>query len=442
MIFWYGFAGGLLLQLISLVGFFSTPVRVGALVLLVAFALRAAIRWPHIFLFLWILELVAGHGGHTLEAFGVSVRLAFLVCAAVSVWSVRHKIPVAATWPCIAFIGAAMVGAFVGLYNGNDVRAVWADFVGYSFYASALVWTAYLHVRKFAWKATYAWIAGAFVSVALVTVVLFAVFSFHLIEIHTPIYSWWRDVMIGKATDTGWWFWRITSPAHLLAVPLLLIALRRCLEKITHVDAVLVISALTVLAINMSRAYLLAAMVGWVVLVFVARGRWVRAAYVSVAAGVSFLAIFFLLNAAVSGGKSFGVELLLRRGVGAVQQNVELSADIRRALLLPVKDMVRRHPFVGTGLGTPVTIVHPRTGAPFTTRSFDWGWLQVWTQIGFVGVTLFAWMVVQLLRSGMPVVAGCTAALSVTAIFGPTFFHPLGVVMVAFLWVMYYDPSL
>lgn len=442
MIFWYGFVGGLALQLISLVGYFAAPVRVGVWVVLIAFALRAAVRWPYIFLFLWVLELVAGHGGHTLEAFDISLRLALFACSLVSAWRARHELRVAAMWPCIALVGFAVVGVAVGLIAGNSVRAVWTDFVGYLFYASAVVWVASLHVRHMAWSAMFAWIAGAFVSVALVTLIMFSIFSFHLIELHTPVYSWWRDVVIGKATDTGWWFWRVTSPAHLLAVPMLLLALRRCIEKITPVNVALAASALTVLAINMSRAYLLAAVVGWVVLVVVARASVVRSLKISAGAAVIFLVIFAALNLFVSGGKSFGAELLLQRSSGAVQQNVELSADIRRALLPPAVQLVQRHPFIGAGLGTAITIIHPRTGATYTTHSFDWGWLQLWTQIGFIGVALLVWMVAQLLRSGMPVVAGCTAALAVTAVFGPTLFHPLGVTLLAFMWVMSYDPTL
>lgn len=90
-----------------------------------------------------------------------------------------------------------------------------------------------------------------------------------------------------------------------------------------------------------------------------------------------------------------------------------------------------------------MTAVSPRTGLPTTTRHFDWGYLELWTELGILGIISYVLFIILTLKKlspkmsqTKPLASGLwagTAALLVMNITSPILFHVLGVSYLVFV---------
>lgn len=423
-----------------------------------------------------LFELVAGQEGHLLEIHGVAARsILFLVVMAVTgIYflvvrnnDARQQLSAALVLP-IALFGFALVGALVGWRSGAPRAAVQAELAGYAFIFYLLpLGLAWAELKKNKNKFLVV-AAGGLILTALITLVLFLIFSWHGAEIHGPLYKWWRDVAFGKITDTGTAFFRITSAAHLWFVATFFVGLVQLLREKVEQKFIwwsVVIVSVLILIINFSRAYLLGIIFGILVLAshkflllartgpgwknFFSQYRqakknpFSRVLCVLTVIVLMFVSIFISLNLIASKGRSIGTELLLSRTKSIVNPLSETSTRLRSEILSSVIARIKTHPLRGNGLGDVITFWSPSAQKNITTNSFDWGYLQTWNQLGLGGLIFLLWIIGSLLWRSGPLVKSITAAYAITHIFGPTFFHPIGLAVLALLWVVrYYEPEL
>ncbi|HBV58325.1 MAG TPA: hypothetical protein DEB73_03655, partial [Candidatus Magasanikbacteria bacterium] len=90
-----------------------------------------------------------------------------------------------------------------------------------------------------------------------------------------------------------------------------------------------------------------------------------------------------------SRGQSTGLELLGVRMVGVTAPVDELSGAIRMALLPDIWRTIKLHPWMGSGLGTTVSFVHPVTKILETRTQFDWGYLEMLAELGILGTLAY-----------------------------------------------------
>lgn len=113
------------------------------------------------------------------------------------------------------------------------------------------------------------------------------------------------------------------------------------------------------------------------------------------------------------------------------------------AVLPRVWDMIIERPILGHGLGATITFPHPLSGMSITTRHFDWGLLELWAELGILGlasVLILIGSIIVALHSHIlhahhsrSVDRGVIAALMTLCflgIFGPGLFHIYGILFI------------
>ena len=448
-------------------GLRQTPTAQGILVvLLLATLIVLFIKNPSWAWYLLLAELFLGGAGHFFELFGISLRTlllaTFLTCWLV--YTLRKRSPAGGRHFVISsfrnfflpltLIAWSIFGSLHALEYNRSGAAIIADLIPYAFFL--LIFSASSlkpdeAQKKFLLRLIAAFLIGS----ALFSLITFILFSNGIEIIQGPYYKWFRDVAFGKITDLGSNFWRIVLPEHLLISPLMIIAASYLMgQSITGKDimtkdapqftrsrklgcGILLLSAL-ILALNLSRTYFLALLIAFLALKYKHHWKeWLKVSFISAAL---IFALFTSVHLIVSGGNP-GWDLLGLRFGSIARPVLEESAGTRAALLRPIWEMIKIHPIIGTGLGAALTFTHPTTGEILTTRHFDWGYLELWAELGLVGIILFMTL---LARVGKVLIEkirqtsdyhnfyvgllGALVALAVMNVTAPVLFHVLGIV--------------
>lgn len=393
-------------------------------------------------------EFFLGGAGHFLELFGLSLR-SMLVFTFMVLWLIQHigirplhsklRIPHAIFYFFIPFVAIITFGIIIGMKNGHDFLSIIRDAVPFSFFALMLPFYHYVGEKKtqeYLIRLLLVFLIGS----ALFSLVTFFMYAGGLGALQDTYYHWFRDVAMGKITDTGTGFFRIVLPEHLLAVPatLLISSLLMRDEKHHKLWRFFLILSLLILVLNLSRTYFLALGIGLVVLKYKhATKRWLAVS------GTVVLFSFLLLTSTsllASGGASAGLELVGVRFGSILAPTTETSTYTRTALLDPIFLLIREHPIVGSGLGATITFFDPIRLHNINTGQFDWGYLELLAEIGILGLLSFLAIVGVILYElvikieslsdyhdfyvGM--LGGVIALLAMTAT-APALFHALGI---------------
>src|SRR3989338_11661268 len=144
---------------------------------------------------------------------------------------------------------------------------------------------------------------------------------------------------------------------------------------------------LIILSINLTRIYKLALAFGYLFLF--SKQHWKRWFVYGVVSCLLFVVSFTSIHLVASRGQSLGWELFGLRLQSIVQPSIEESAFSRKLLLPKIVDKIKQQPILGTGLGDTVTVYSPVFKKEVTTPHFDWGYLEILTELGIIG--FFAW---------------------------------------------------
>ncbi len=286
-------------------------------------------------------------------------------------------------------------------------------------------------------------IIAAVIGSALFMGTTFALYSSHFLVLQDTYYHWFRDVANGKITALPFNFFRIVLNEQLLLIPLILVATDSLIKRqalfssITKWRHYILIGALLgILAINITRIYLIAWVIGLAFLI--SKRFFKRWLTISALSGVAFLTIFTTIHTISSRGTSLGLELFGLRLQSIVSPAIE-DSSLSRTLLLPkIIAKIKSHPILGNGLADTVTVYSPGVKRDITTPQFDWGWLEIWAELGIIG--LLAWalscglLLLRMLQSQAPSwQAASLVALGACTITAPVIFHVLGIVWLVIL---------
>lgn len=190
---------------------------------------------------------------------------------------------------------------------------------------------------------------------------------------------------------------------------------------------------LSVLAINITRIYLVALAVG--ILFLFSTKNWKRWLAYSAGALIFFILAFSLTHLAATKGKSLGWEYLGLRLQSIATPQTE-DSSLSRLLLLPkIVEKIKLRPILGNGLGDTVTVYSPVFKANITTPHFDWGYLEIIDELGIIG--LIAWILVigyliLRIKQNRGLLASVVALLIIN-ITSPALFHVLGIVLITYI---------
>jgi len=342
-------------------------------------------------------EIFLGGSGHFFEFFGLSVRTT-LILTFLLLWifftllnperSAVLRLPHRIYTLFVPLFAIIMVSAIVGLVYGNPHDFVIQDLVPYIF---LFLLMPSFHLFKSA-KIQYFFVRLMLVFLigsALFALMTFVMYSTEIAVLHQPFYQWFRDVAMGKITEITPFFYRIVLPEHLLIAPGVLIIMSLLMRDEKHhpMWRILYMFGALILALNLSRAYLLGLFAGTIILLYKHTfKRWIKEA---VWAAAMFMLIFIGVNAISSGGSQFGLDILGLRASSLVDPSIEQSSTTRLALLPPIFDLIREHPVIGNGLGSTISYSDPITNNYTKTKHMDWGYLEMIAELGIVGLLYF-----------------------------------------------------
>ncbi|MCX7779140.1 MAG: O-antigen ligase family protein [Patescibacteria group bacterium] len=130
------------------------------------------------------------------------------------------------------------------------------------------------------------------------------------------------------------------------------------------------------------------------------------------------------------------------------RMEIEEPATSSRLLQLPhLLDAILEKPIFGAGFGKTISYfsTDPRILGYYTTYAFEWGYLDIWLKIGFVGLSVFLIFIGKIFKEGWKIVENCKlkienfqkslilgllsglVALGMTHFTSPYLNHPLGI---------------
>ncbi len=373
----------------------------------------------------------------------------------ISISNIQPALP-AGRYPIFFLLFIAAVSAVRGLLNGHATGTIFADTIPYLFFFYYFPLRRLWAEEKFRTLVKNAFIAaigGNFLFILF----SFAGFSSGFFTLQDAYYHWYRDVGLGKITELGLGSYRLVLNEHLLLVPILIFLLYLAIKKTNkyfnifrqgripacHAMALagrrlwwIIFSNIFVLSLNLTRAYLLALVVG--ILFLFRREYWKRWLAYSAGAALVFLLIFTSTHLIASRGQSLGWEFFGLRLNSIVRPQTEDSSLSRLLLLPPIWEKIKNKPLLGQGLGDTVAVYSPIFKKDIITPHFDWGYLEIWAEMG--GLGLLAWLalvayIIYALKK-QPVDNGALwptlISLLIINITSPALFHVLGVLLLVF----------
>jgi len=405
------------------------------------------------FLFL-LFEFLAGHEGHCFSFGGISLRLS-LFLAIMLVWffkkmtlpkpflkRLKSLIPLEKSplsFGLLAFLFVIIFYLLRGWFVNNSSLAV-KDFLNYSYFFLIFPLSEVIG-KKFFQKRSWQILQAGVIGISFLTIIVLVLFATGAVNVHDQFYWWWRQTVFGKATSAGNNFFRIVSSAHLLILPLFLALLSLIAHPFTRKRNIVVLAVLAslILLINFSRAYFLGLFFG---LIFLAQGlKFKKWATLFLIVAIFLLAEFAVLNLFIN--QSPNTFYFRQRMKSIAFPEDEASASVRLNILPCLLEKIKERPIFGHGLGSSVSYLNPLSQKKDITFHIDWGYLEIWLELGLFGLILYCFILAIIFYYGRQLfkktqgnvkqqrlIVGLGAgllSLAVATVTGPYLFHALGI---------------
>ena len=203
----------------------------------------------------------------------------------------------------------------------------------------------------------------------------------------------------------------------------------------------LLIPIIILLSINFTRIYFLGFIGG--ILLIMNRENWRRWIKTTVIAAILTVFTFSTLFFVASRGKSFGFEIFSSRAQSIIKPDTE-NSSLSRLLLLPkIIEIIQKNTTFGSGLGYTVTVYSPVLKTNINTPHFDWGYLEIFAELGIIGVIIWIVFIAKLivLIKKQPVLKAILTSLLLINLTSPAIFHVFGLILITFLIAYSSDAS-
>ncbi len=457
------------LELISFLGYLFPLLNTVTFFSIITVALILAVIRLEYGLYLILAELFIGSKGYLfyfeINGLRISLRLA-LFLVVLGVWIFYYlrnkKLEIKKSnlfWPLILLFLFIIWGVLSGFLRGNEFDNLFFDVNGWLYFGMVFIFFAVIN----SWQKIeniLQILTASISAIALKTVILLFFFSHNTTAILPDLYRWVRETGVGEITKWTGNFYRIFFQSHLYSMVVFFIAIslyillfynKKFAEKRAQIFIIL-ISSLT-LIISFSRSFWLGAVVGLLIFYYLSKSKlslsWKKIGVVTL-----FLTIILIIDIGIiSGILAFPWPRQSGEVISAaslVEQRVteisgEVAVSIRFDLLPHLWKKVIEHPVLGSGFGTTVSYSHPFVNNPegiYTTYAFEFGYLDIWTKIGFFGLLAYFWLIWRVVRNGFKIfknsdnntdkglslglILGLFSML-ITNLFSPYLNHPLGI---------------
>lgn len=386
-------------------------------------------------------EIVVGSKGYLFSTdiggFRVSIRLA-LFLAVIATWGIallreRHiEIFRLSYWKWfVAFVGVLALGAINGMLHGNSPSFLFQDVNGYLFFGLLPVLLQAIRNKESLIRLLRV-ISGGLLAGAAKVVVLLFLFSHNFVVLMPVVYRWIRITGVGEITRMDGNFYRIFFQSQiydLLFVFFLLVLLLSQSERPRvrtffaslrmreHRELIILfLATIMIVLLSWSRSFWLAGAltgIGWYLWLGISRRYRIRdfvhlSAILFSALIVNVVFLGILLNIPLDGRGWGGTSFFDLAKSRATEIDQEPAASSRFLLLPRLLERVKEAPFLGSGFGTTVTYTtqdplflesHP--DGKYTAFAFEWGYLDMVTEVGLVGLMIFGIFLFHVFRDGV-----------------------------------------
>jgi hypothetical protein len=477
-----------LVELMSLFGHFFLDIDHWVFVLIVLLTLILSLKNLKYGVWIILLELFIGSQGYLLHidigSIKISLRIALWLIV-LSVWlkyfifswlgkhSQQKSIFLSYKFLTLANTGYFLllfffiaVGDLIGYLHGNDWQNIFFDANSWLYFLLIFPFFEVFFNPFFAGENPFMpiWrlLAVGTTWICLKTFLLFFFFThafpdssiFHWLITH-ELYQWTRDTLIGEITLMSSGFIRIFIQSQiyvLIAFFIGLFAVNNYWADIKKSRRAIILLLITgtfmigTLIISFSRSFWIGAAVGlilyfWVLL----RNRgWQRMLHVSLLLIASLiLGIGLIFGVArfpiPKPSVDFDIAQALTDRAGKTSNEAAISS--RYSLLPLLWKEITNSPVLGEGFGTTITynasdprILAQNSQGTYTTYAFEWGWLDIWLKIGFLGLLayllLFGKIIKDAIKKDTWLAWGLGSGLLIIAavsFFSPYTNHPLGI---------------
>jgi O-antigen ligase len=332
----------------------------------------------------------------------------------------------------------AIISAVLGAYHGHALSLVISDFIPYLFLLYYFPLAKLLKNDLFN-KTAFNLLTAAFLANAVFIFFTYLFFTFGWAQMQDGYYHWFRDVAQGKITPLGFNFYRLVLNEHLLLIPLILFFIYQNMRRPNRLYDICIIAGALLVSLNLTRIYFLALIAGFIVLFSRKEFKqWFLNTAILLSCVFIFFTGFYLI---ASRGVDPGWSLFGFRVSSIALPEIEYSSFSRMLLLPQILYKIQLAPVLGHGLGDTVTIRSGHIlGSGITTSHFDWGYLEILSESGAVGLILWLIIIVYAWRSAKkntgdyrPLFKAILAALLVTNITSPALFHVFGILTIVLL---------
>jgi O-antigen ligase len=423
----------------------QNPINTLASLFILAISLRWILKNDERGWYIILLEIILGGGGY-LKIFGTSLRT-YLFIGSLTIYFGKKlyterknffKQLKNEQYLLFTLLLTAIIASALGLYHNHASSAVISDLIPYFFllyyFPLSKLWSS----ENFQILSKNALLASVFGNTLLILFTQIG-FSSNIFTLQDYYYHWYRDIALGKITEINFDFYRLVLNEHLLLIPITIYFIADIIKnKINKINTLALGNLLFILANNLTRIYMVALAVGTLALFSIK--NWKRYLIVSAASALMFVIIFVTTHTLASRGQSLGLEIFGLRLQSIASPQIE-DSSLSRLLLLPkILEKIKDKPLIGQGLGDTVTVYSPIFKTDITTPHFDWGYLEIYTEMGLYGllawIAFISYLFYLILKNKNDRNLSVAILLSILVInlTSPALFHVFGILLMIFLY--------
>jgi len=399
-------------------------------------------------------------------------------------------------------------GVVNGFLNHNEFSNIFFDFNGWLYFT--LIFPIYYAFNKplrgsgsylEATKSLLQVFTAAVIWLCFKTFFLLFIFSHNMLGMVYELYRWVRITGVGEITQIQGGFYRIFFQSHIFILIGLFIFLMLLIKKIESRKEKFILFSLpaclprrhfgqamfrlrrqagiacflsSVVLISFSRSFWIGLVIGllsyYFIILFIYKLKWKKIFQVTgtlfsiavISVGLIIAIVKFPYPTPAGGFSTTG---LLSERVS--QLTGEAAVSSRWALLPKLWTEIKSAPILGQGFGATVTyttqdprVLESNPTGEYTTYAFEWGWLDVWLKLGFLGFLFYLFLIIKVCFIGIKKSAkrlfdsasqinndnienkvnlGLIIGLivvSAVSIFSPYMNHPLGIGYLIFVSVL------
>lgn len=474
----------ILIELFSLFAFLMPAFMPFAFIILVFITLILSLQNLKYGVYVLFLELIIGSLGYLfwldIGSFKISIRIA-LFSIIILVWFLKLLFQILREKNFLAFknifnkklkyfyilfifIILALVNAY---FQGNNLKDIFFDFNAWIYFLLIFPILNVFQDRKDLNILIKILSAGLF-WIVLETFILLFVFS-HNFSFLPELYRWIRDTRVGEITRFNSGFVRIFFQSHIYFIPAFFYAFYKFLvlkisnPKYSRIKTlsyfVAASSFLSLIILGYSRSnwlgFLFALFLFFVFLFwkkYKLKNILKAFLFLGSSALYAFLFITLIINFPLPGQKN-NLNALSLVGDRASRVSSEAGVSSRWNLLPVLWKEIKTAPVFGKGFGKNVIYISndPRVreknpDGVYQTYSFEWGWLDVWLKLGFLGLLAYLVLLFNIILNTFKIIKKNTAdkifltsflfglfSMIVIHFFSPYLNHPLGIAYLTLL---------